>query len=184
MLDEGENTVTVHLPESAKRINEEMKDKPESDEDSSSKANPIRDYSIDTYNGQMGMSYWNYNEENRDAPKYLLLNLDSHIQTYVFTLTETLYATRFAAPMTERCSHKTSPRTRSFAFTAKLSVARCPFATTIPANWTASRPIILSWPRMRLTVRWTIRIRRVSAAKTSAWRRDWAKSLRAITVSR
>lgn len=72
MFDEGENHVTIHLPKSTKRVNEEMKSVKSTNLDTSKKVNPIRDYSIDTINGLTGLPYWKYDEENRDGPKYVL----------------------------------------------------------------------------------------------------------------
>lgn len=65
MLDEGDNEITIHLPESVKRLNEEAALHPVAvDADSTRKLNPIRDYSMDTFNGKTGMPYWGYNEAN------------------------------------------------------------------------------------------------------------------------
>lgn len=67
MLDEGENEVTIHLPESVERLRAEAQHLNSSD--TSKMVNPIRDYSIDTFNGQKGMSYWGYDEVNANSTK-------------------------------------------------------------------------------------------------------------------
>lgn len=72
MLDEGENEVTIHLPESVRRLNEEAAAAGPSTEagaDPQKRMNPIRDYSMDSFNGETGMPYWGYNESNKNDAK-------------------------------------------------------------------------------------------------------------------
>lgn len=95
MFDEGENEVTIKLPEIKQNVNstEEKKQAESTTEpvvvseswgsifDSKAyhieeeqpiiqkKNNPIRDYSIDTWNGNAGLQYWGYSENEPQKSK-------------------------------------------------------------------------------------------------------------------
>lgn len=191
MFDEGENTVTMHLPESVRRLNQanqaNQTDEDENADNKSRKVMQIRDYSIDTYNGRTGMEFWKYNEKKRDSPEYVYITLFFFMKITIILnsspYAETQSVIRCAAPSTEPFSRRTSRRTRSFAFIANRFVARCRSGTIIRVRWTEWRRTTLSWPKTRSTARPTTRIRRASARRTSAWRRAWATSRRATTVS-
>lgn len=78
MFDEGENEVTIHLPEAARNVakNEsEMQVRQNEDffeEDDSQiikEVMPIRDFSISTWNGIGGLKYWGYSSKPEDDAK-------------------------------------------------------------------------------------------------------------------
>lgn len=95
MFDEGENEVTINLPRIIQQYAENISspatdsldagiDGPEvssfggwtflsSRNDDTpkeeKKENPIRDYSMDTWNGNAGLKYWGYSEEHPQKEK-------------------------------------------------------------------------------------------------------------------
>lgn len=82
MFDEGENEVTINLPASVARQADERAEQVRQQRAASEQHNrtentdgnaienalpdpvmPVRDFSIDMWNGQAGLQYWNYNEQ-------------------------------------------------------------------------------------------------------------------------
>lgn len=105
MFDEGENEVTINLPQIIQQYAENASatagrrddvdeghqtasspfsdwnrflGQPANDDVSSNvekKENPIRDYSMDTWNGNAGLKYWGYSEEHPQKEKYVSINI-------------------------------------------------------------------------------------------------------------
>lgn len=95
MFDEGENEVTINLPGMKQNVNSTVEEKKEetipeplvlsnawgsifnsnsyqAEQDQSTIPkinNPIRDYSMDTWNGNAGLQYWGYSEDDPQKSK-------------------------------------------------------------------------------------------------------------------
>lgn len=81
MFDEGNNVVTVNLPASVDRERRERDALIREFSNNSSLGStdpmaeltkqvmPVREYSIDKWNGRAGLKYWNYDESEPNADK-------------------------------------------------------------------------------------------------------------------
>lgn len=73
MFDEGTNQVTINLPAnvehqaSERQLVRQQLEQNDTADMLPKQVMPVRDYSIDTWNGQAGFDYWNYDESSPNA---------------------------------------------------------------------------------------------------------------------